>query len=176
MVIFKVDKAKGMFFDRPAVLKAVSKGKVKALSQIGAFVRRDAKSSIRTRKAVSKPWNPPSSHTGVLKKYIFFGYDKKTETVVVGPVRVNQIGFTEAKRVARAGPPDILENGGPFNVFEVMYPSGEWVRADLRSRNRIAKMPQRFRAVTIRPRPYMKPALDRTRKSEKLIQAFKDIM
>ena len=80
---------KQFFFDREAVLSAVDRGVRQVLSKFGAFVRRTAKSSIRKRKAVSKPGQPPSSHTGLLKRLIYFGYDPTRKSVVIGPEPLN---------------------------------------------------------------------------------------
>ena len=68
------------------LLDATDKGTKRALSKFGAFVRQRAKSSIRKRKKISAPGSPPSSHTGKLKRAIFFGFDKERNSVVVGPV------------------------------------------------------------------------------------------
>ena len=76
---------KELFFDRKAVMGAVDKGVRAGLSKFGAFVRQGAKSSIRKRKAVSRPGQPPSGHTGTLKRLIFFGYDSGKKHVVIGP-------------------------------------------------------------------------------------------
>jgi hypothetical protein len=80
-----IAKAKGMFFSAPKVLGAVNKGERRALSRSGALVRTIAKRSIRKRKKPSQPGQPPSSHSGLLKRFIFFGYDPATRSVVVGP-------------------------------------------------------------------------------------------
>lgn len=78
-----------MFLDRPAVQKALGESLVKPLSKAGAFVMTSARRSIRKRKANSKPGNPPSSHVGLLRDRIFFGYDSSKKTVVVGPQLLN---------------------------------------------------------------------------------------
>ena len=76
---------KDMFFDSKKVLSAVDRGTRKVLSKFGAFVRTTARHSIRKRKAISEPGRPPSSHTGHLKRLIFFGYDTGRRSVVIGP-------------------------------------------------------------------------------------------
>ena len=76
---------KSMFFDRKAVTSAVDRATRKVLSAFGAFVRTAAKHSIRKRKAVSQPGQPPSSHVGHLRRLIFFGYDPARKSVVIGP-------------------------------------------------------------------------------------------
>lgn len=90
------------FFDRTAVINAVDRAERRVLSRFGAFVRRGARSSIRRRKSVSQPGSPPSSHTGLLKRNIFFVYERQRSNVVIGPILLNK--GTEA--------PAILEHGG----------------------------------------------------------------
>ena len=97
-----------LFFDKKAVRDKVDTGTRRVLSKFGAFVRRTARSSIRKRKRISHPGEPPSSHIGLLKKFIFFGYDPGSRSVVIGPVRLSQNGRGEA--------PALLEHGGPAKV------------------------------------------------------------
>lgn len=120
--------AKAGFFDRGPVLAAVDRATRKVLSRFGAFVRTRAKSSIRKRKAISKPGSPPSSHAGLLKKFIFFAYDLDRKSVVIGPVKLE-------KPVSPTALP-ALEYGGPS------------VRERKGKRERI----------TVRARPFMGPA------------------
>ena len=93
-----------LFFDKKAVTNRVDAGTRRVLSKFGAFVRRTAQSSIRKRKRISNPGEPPSSHIGLLKKFIFFGYDPSARSVVIGPVWLSQKGRGEA--------PALLEHGG----------------------------------------------------------------
>jgi len=93
---------KQMFFDRKAVTSRVDKAARRVLSRFGAFVRTGAKHSIRKRKAVSEPGSPPSSHVGLLRKLIYFGYDAGRRSVVIGPTPLH--GGAEA--------PPLLEYGG----------------------------------------------------------------
>ena len=93
-----------LFFDKKAVTSRTDKATRQVLSRFGAFVRRSARSSIRPRKGISAPGSPPSSHTGLLKKFIFFGYDPRNRSVVIGPARLNQRG--------RGAAPSLLEYGG----------------------------------------------------------------
>ena len=127
---------KAIFFDRKAVRSAVDRTARRVLSRFGAFVRRAAKSSIRKRKRASAPGEPPSSHTGLLKQFIFFGYDRDRRSVVTGPQRLNQ-------KVGDA--PAALEHGGVSTVVE-----------GLRGR-------RRRRRVRIKARPYMGPAFEQER-------------
>ena len=100
---------KEMFFDRGNVRKKTDSATRRVLGKFGAFVRRAARSSIRKRKRTSAPGEPPSSHTGLLRKFIFFGYDTERHSVVIGPQRLNQ-------KVGDA--PHALEQGGTSTVVE----------------------------------------------------------
>ena len=80
--------AKSMFFDRAAIKNKVDARSRKVLSKFGAFVRRGARRSIRTRRRVSFPGHAPSGHVGTLKRGILFGYDSGRRSVVIGPVRL----------------------------------------------------------------------------------------
>lgn len=122
---------KQLFFDRQAVISKVDAASRKVLSKFGAFVRRSAKSSIRKRKKPAPPGSPPSSHTGLLKKFIFFGYDPERQSVVIGPTRLNQKGRGEA--------PPLLEYGGKATL----------VRRGKKKR------------TTYKARPYMGPAFEK---------------
>lgn len=89
------------FFDAAKILKQVDRETRARLSKLGAFVRTRARSSIRTRKAISLPGQPPSSHEGSLRRLILFAWDEATRTVVVGAA---------AFKAGRA--PGLLEFGG----------------------------------------------------------------
>ena len=123
-----------MFFDRKKVIRAADSANRKNLSKGGAFIRTAARHSIRKRKGASPPGSPPRSHSGLLKRFIFFGYDRSRQTVVVGPMRLNQ-------KVGDA--PAALEHGGTSVVVEG-------------TRGR-----RRKRRVRIRARPFMGPALQK---------------
>ena len=97
-----------LFFDSATVVRAVDKSTRQVLSRFGAFVRRTAKQSIRKRKKSAPAGQPPSSHTGLLKRFIFFGYDTGKNSVVIGPTRLTQNN--------RGGAPSILEYGGRTTV------------------------------------------------------------
>ena len=102
-------RIKQLFFDRDKIISAVDTATRKVLSRFGAFVRTAAKSSIRRRKAASAPGSPPSSHTGLLKKFIFFGYDPDRKSVVIGPERLNAKN-TDAPHTLEYGGMTTIEN------------------------------------------------------------------
>jgi len=90
-----------MFFDRKAVTSRVDTATRKVLSKFGAFVRTGARHSIRKRKAISAPGSPPSSHVGLLRKLIYFGYDPGRQSVVIGPTPLH--GTAEARPLLEYG-------------------------------------------------------------------------
>ena len=95
-------KFKVQFFDRKTVTSKVSAATRRVLSKFGAFVRQTAKQSIRRKNGPAPPGQPPHSHTGLLKRWILFGYDKTRESVVAGP----------AKLAKKGNAPEALEKGG----------------------------------------------------------------
>ncbi|MCW5775997.1 MAG: hypothetical protein KIS87_06130 [Phycisphaeraceae bacterium] len=127
-------RIKDMFFDRHVVIRAMDSAKRKVLSQAGAFIRTAAKTSIRKRKGTAPPGKPPHSHEGSLRKWILFGYDRASDSVVVGPV-----GF------AKSTAPRALEHGGETVVHT-------------RRKGRLTS-----RKVKIAARPFMAPALEKER-------------
>ncbi len=96
-----------MFFDRAKIKKKVDVRTRKVLSKFGAFVRQTSRKSIRKRKGTSKPGRPPFSHTGVLKRFIYFGYDSDRRSVVIGPV-------IAPGKLGKA--PAALEHGGKVSL------------------------------------------------------------
>jgi len=162
---------KNFFFDRAAVIKAVDRQTRSVLSKFGAYVRRTAKGSIkkaapsklekvkRARKVLARSktpatqqlamevlmraqqdasapaGQPPRSVKGFLKDHIFFVFEPARRGVIIGP---------EALGAAVA--PKALEQGG-------------------RSITKIRRGGQTIsRVVTVRPHPYMGPAVAKVEK------------
>ena len=132
---------KQMFFDRKAVTNSTDRASRRVLSRFGAFVRTAARSSIRTRRRISAPGQPPSSHLGLLKKLIYFGFDPGRQSVVIGPTLLHQKN--------RGGAPELLEYGGTAHRDSVFL--------DYKNRT----VTRRSGRVKYRPRPYMTPAFNR---------------
>ena len=128
MIGFDIKKC---FFDREAVASKADAATRKVLSKFGAFVRRTAKGSIRNRQRPAPPGSPPSSHTGLLKKFIFFGYDAEAGSIVIGPTRLDRRGRGDA--------PSLLEHGGATTL----------------------KRRGKRRRATYQARPYMGPAFEK---------------
>ena len=132
---------KKMFFDGKEVVAKTDKAARIVLSKIGAFVRREAKSSIRRggkKHKASLPGQPPRSQTGLLKRFIFFGYDTSSQSVVVGPAKLGGFKGKDA--------PHTLEYGGSTEV-QAFDPSTHGAKIK--------------KNVKIAARPYMTPALNK---------------
>jgi hypothetical protein len=130
MIGLKINQAKSYFRPTP-ILSASDRAVRRQLMRFGAYVRRRARSSIRKRKRISRPGEPPSSHTGLLRKHIYFLYDPATQNVIIGPARLNQT-------IGNA--PEALEVGGVSRI------------------RRGSRRKPRTDRVRIQARPYMRPA------------------
>lgn len=108
--------AKDMFFDRQAVIDRIGRDNAKRLSKAGSFIRRRARSSLKRRKTVSMPGQPPhvySRHQFATLKNILFALDRDWESVVIGPVR---FGKSQPKNSDRSTVPQLMELGGRAQV------------------------------------------------------------
>ena len=143
-----------MFFDRPKVMRAVRDGSKSVYARFGAFIRTSARSSIRQRKRVAAAGSPPSSHDGRLRDFIFFGYDDRTETTVVGPALFKRQSPTA---------PNLLEFGGQVQGDgRVIYVTREAGRDESgRFVSQGKKRVELNGQITYRAFPFMSPALDK---------------
>lgn len=149
MKLLKFEAAKGNFFDRSKVIKALDRANLRVLNQFGRLVRKQAQGSLKYSDRRSPPGSPPAAHrsrsitktsrsTGktrkrsvsFLREYLFYSYDDAAKSVVIGPSKLNS--------TVDSGALPALEYGGSSTV---------------RSRGK-------GRRVRIRPRPFMRPALD----------------
>ena len=149
-------KVTRMFFDRQAVISAVDKATRTVFGRFGAFTRRIAKNSIRQRKGTSAPGNPPFSHTGLLKKFLFFSWDPAQRSVVIGPARLNGRGR------GYGAAPAILEYGGTTER-SFLNASVEWRKKTVVEWRKKTVVEWRKKTVRVRPRPYMAPAFERAK-------------
>jgi len=171
-------RVKEFFFDQAKVGRAVKAGKRKALSRIGAFVRKRAKSRLRRRKRVSNAGESPSIHSrnpeASLKK-ILFAYEPNRESVVIGPVKLNQVNqsWIDAGSVTV---PQLLEVGGVVAIREKSTDGGvTWRRRDLR-RGRRPNEKHRTRRAVYQPRPFMGPALQAEIDAGTIPQQFRGVV
>lgn len=94
------------FFDKEKVIKASDAQTRRALSRIGAIVRRSGRQSIRRRKKASRPGEPPSARSKDrvrTPKNIRFAFDRATHSVLVGMVKLPG---------SKHNVPELLEHGG----------------------------------------------------------------
>ncbi len=131
---------KQFFFDRQIVINAVGRASAKNLSKAGSFIRQSARSSLRRRKKVSPPGEPPSVHTQdrvATLKNIWFVFDPAQRSVVVGPLKLNGSRLEGSNRQTV---PSLHELGGTAVV---------------------GGRPKRKRRAKYAPRPFTGPAMER---------------
>lgn len=139
------------FFDRAAVIKTIGKANATALSRHGAFVQRRARSSMKRRKKPSPPGSPPSCHSSdpvATLKNIWFAYEPSTQSVVVGPLRLNGSGGSV---------PALHEFGGRRTIRELLV-RGRWVPESTIGRRNRQRFRSRTRSARYPARPFMGPA------------------
>jgi hypothetical protein len=165
----RLNQAKSLFFDRQKIQNAVGRAERRVLSKFGAYVRADARASIRRRKRPSRPWQSPTNQTGRLKNNIFFVFDPARRSVVIGPVLLGR----------GTGAPEILEYGG-VTVVRTMRREPRPRKQQDRQRSpaeiqRIIAWKRKqgrqpalvtLKRITIEPRPYMGPAFEENRLQE----------
>lgn len=148
------------FFDRAAVIDRMGAANARRLSRIGAYIRRRARTNIlRRRKGVSSPGSPPSVHSKdsvATLRNIQFAADRTTESMICGPIKLNQVNETQDGRISV---PEVLEKGGTITIYEQRYANtDQWYRQD-RRRARRPGVEYRKRAANYAARPFMGPAL-----------------
>lgn len=151
------NRAKAMFFDRDKVLRAVDRSERKNLNWLGGYIRKVARNSLRPRKEISKPGDPPATHAtyrrppkppkpgqhpkpgaaaakpkrgSSFRDSVLYSFDPDARAVVAGPVL-----FALGRRTPTV--PELLEVGGSVPV----------------------KRGGATFAARYRPRPFMRPAL-----------------
>lgn len=134
MFELSLKQLKPLFIDRRPIVSQADRFWRRAAMRVGGYMRRAARSQIRRRKRISKPGQGPTSWTGLLKQNIFFAYDPRRRTVVVGPVKLNR----------GSNAPKLLEYGGPATLEREV--EGRKVKV----------------SAYYRPRPFMKPAMEKT--------------
>jgi hypothetical protein len=147
---------KEMFFDGLEVQKRLDKAAIKELSKIGAFIRRRARSLLRRRKRPSEPGEPPSVHSSdktASLKNILFGLDRRSQSVVVGPVGLRK---KDGQTI-----PGLLEFGGSLSLLQEQHKrpkNDEQLWYDYHAPQRPWKR-YRTKHATYERRPFMEPAL-----------------
>ena len=163
-------KMKRMFFDSPAVVRRVDKRTRRVFSRFGAYVRQTARQSIRkphrklapgeklkrdrqgryigAKPRYSRQGDPPFDQTGLLKRYIYFGYDLRQRSVVIGPEKLTGPVSETA--------PHALEFGDESTTYGLHWEARKTVRKQ--GRKVTVRRVKTYRKVKIAARPYMRPA------------------
>lgn len=180
--------AKDWFFDREKVIDLIEKKKHRSMRTMGAYIRRTARGSIKSRSAKkhwrrmaklrkryeagkfqgpmendvrrSAPGQPPFSWQSQEPniKTILYRYDSATDSVVIGPVKL--VGSKTHPPV-----PHTLEYGGTTEIEEYRFPgTAKWIRGrppHRRSSYWKNRRPaeSRRRSSHVAARPFMHPAL-----------------
>lgn len=160
------------FFDRERVIKAVGRKTASAMRHIGGTILKTAKRSIRKptkNKPHSKPGQPVRSGTGILKRTIFFEFEPRTQTLIVGPKKLPI--KSNVRPTNRRSVPELLEKGGKAQADKPTY-----IRVGNRKKSRRMKQQiwKRIEAGsrTYRPRPTMALAYKKIVKLPQLRKAF----
>ena len=130
----KIELSRLRFSARP-IVTAVDRAKIKYVTQAGAFIRKEARDSIRKRKKPAPPGRPPTNVKGTLKAFIKFAVDKRHPiNVVVGPeLLASQRDSQKTLELGGSVRREIFEKGG-----------------------------RQQRTVNYKARPYMGPAYEKT--------------
>jgi hypothetical protein len=170
---------KSLFFDRPRVRRSIDDGRRRALSKIGAFVRRRARSQLRIRKRVSSPGESPSIHSRdkiATLKNIWFAFVPDRQSTIIGPVALNQVNYADGARIPL---PALMEFGGEATIREEQRirtsNPGKWFRRDLRRSVNEDKR-YRTRRAQYAARPFMGPALQKEIEAGTIIDAFAGVV
>jgi len=147
----------GTFFDKPKVLRVTRAKDRRALSQAGAHIRQTARNSIKSRRfgLISKPGNPPFDHVGyarsqrnrVLKKQ---GLPPKPKPKALDArgLRVILFGYDPQNKSVVIGPLRFGGQKGQSTLPQALEFGGQSVN-------------YKGKTITIRARPFMRPALAR---------------
>lgn len=176
---------KNSFFDRAAVSAWIGKKQAAFLNRAGGYVRRVARNSMKKKgkarnngqKLVGKArarWekevhDTPSSPAGTppyvhsdsdvtTLRNIQYGLGDDRESVIVGPLRLNQKSTINGVK-ASGTVPALHEFGGTRTILEKRV-GRNWVPMGRRKPR--PGQPVRKRQANYPARPYMKPALEKT--------------
>lgn len=150
-------KLAGFTVNTDKVMAEARRARIKSLKRAGALLRQTMRQDIlRPRKRPSQPGEAPSVHTSGFAglRTILFVYDGSTDSVVVGPVKLNQ-KQQDFITLGAITVPQLLNEGAVVNIQEVSTNAGQtWRRRDLRRNPRPGEL-RRTRRATYRPRPFV---------------------
>lgn len=88
------------------VLRSMDRKTAKALIAYGSYTRRTAMFSMKNRKKGSAPvGTPPYAKLKLIKKNIFYSYDEKSKSIIVGPAgfKKKSHGYNVVKTLEAGG-------------------------------------------------------------------------
>lgn len=152
------------FLNTERVRAAMARGKKRGLGKFGGRLRLRSKHSIRKRKKSSPPGEPPSAHQSGGLRLIFYAWDDRTESVVVGPINF------KSKNIGEGVVPKLLETGGEITRAVPVKNEKGRIASDAQKAAFVRKIkdgsivvPDRLRkSMTFhyRGNPYMNPAYE----------------
>lgn len=156
----------------------LQRGKRRAFSRVGAFIRRRARSLIGSKvQYKTQPrigGSPPRARVGSARDFKQIIFLVGPSSVRIGPVKYNQANMRTNPNPGSVSVPELHEFGGTLSIEEEKV-GGKWRRRDLR-RNLRPGRPIRKRAATYPARPFMGPALNDELANPKLMDAWGNIL
>jgi len=181
---------KKSFFDRQKVIAVVDKKKLAFLRTVGGYVRKTARNSMKRKgkaratpknfngaayrkwveearnQPASQPGSPPFTHSDndtTSLKFILFAFNTTNKSVMVGPVGFN-----------RGAVPALHEFGGTLQVAEkeVRFPNGGRIWTRMGARGARSGQQTRSRSAKYPARPFMKPAIEKTKSQSRFKQLW----
>jgi len=105
-------KTKSVKINQTLLRNKTKNSELSGLRSIGAFARKVAQRSMKKRNKPSAPGQPPSVHSGALKKGIVFSVDKAKSSVVVGALKIQTRNGKRFYSQEQKPVPATLEHGG----------------------------------------------------------------
>jgi hypothetical protein len=183
MLSLGVNAAKGGFLDRAKIMKAVGRARARVLNEQGRLVRKLAMESLVYARDSAPAGSPPHAHktgqrtrvsksTGrvrtrsvsLLREFLFYAYDSASQSVVVGPAKLNGTKGTGTGQTV----PSVQEHGGTVRTAAREIFITNAAGRDARSGRFVSRGKTRVAVggtIRIRPHPYMGPALEKARPS-----------
>lgn len=162
---FRFNKSRS-FFDRTPVVNALDRASHRVLSKFGSYVRSDARQSIRRRKRVSRPYESPTNQTGKLKRGIYFAYERRRRSVIIGPQLFPGRSSSQTLETLEYGGPAVVKKikGKAKARYQRRNKNKRWTKPEIDRivANKQVRGEQLGKVVsqqiTIEPRPFMGPA------------------
>lgn len=169
--------AKKNFFDAKKIEQGFDRETKRATVKGLAFIRRRSRSKLRRRNRPARKGQPPSVHSTskiATLKAIFFAYDQRTKSGVVGPLKLNsrQSVITSSQEL-----PGLLEAGGTMRIPEESYDGQTWyVQKKSRRHSRRKPPKKRVRIAQMGEHPFMGPSLQEEVEAGNVISPWSNVV